>query len=72
MAIKNPTNYYEDIVYISANPYISNVNYHGFHGSKHFYKVIPCWDSDWNEKLKTVHPKDAVSATLKYNKKMNR
>ena len=62
-------NFYKDIIYISANPYISNVKYRGFHGSKHFYRVEPVWDYGWDSNIGTVHPKTVVWSTIRLVKK---
>jgi len=60
--IKNFPGYYEDIVYVSANPRISHVEIDGFRGTDHFYKVIHVWDFGWDEELGTVPP-DIVTDT---------
>ena len=48
-----------DIVYITANPYVSAL----FRDM--FYKIIPVWDFGWDESLKTVPPKRVYEAALK-------
>jgi len=49
---------YDDVIYVSANPYInSKGEVKGFKASNHFYKVIDVWDWGWDEDLGTVHPK---------------
>ena len=49
---------YNDVIYISANPFInSKVEVLNFNSKNHFYKVIDVWDWGWNENLGTVHPK---------------
>lgn len=50
---------YNDIVYISANPYInSRTKIKGFRASDHFFKIIDVWQSHWDESAGTVQPKD--------------
>ena len=52
---------YEDVVYVSANPYInSRIEVGGFSGSEHFLDVMDVWDWGWDLTLGTVHP-DAVN-----------
>jgi arylsulfatase A-like enzyme len=52
---------YEDVVYVSSNPYINGVRaVRGFLGSEHFGKVYDVWSTAWNRKKGTVLPK-AVS-----------
>jgi len=65
----NFNKYYDDVVYVSANPYISNVEFHGFKGFEHFFKVIPVWDYGWDKKTGTVHPRKVVEAALKAKKR---
>jgi len=49
--------YYEDIVYISANPFInSKIEIEGFYAKRHFYKVIDVWNWGWDNRLGTVPP----------------
>jgi hypothetical protein len=61
---RNFPRYYEDIVYISANPYISTIEFQGFCGSEHFSKVESVWDYGWDEATGTVHPQEVVKAAL--------
>lgn len=57
---------YDDVVYVSANPYISSkVEVSGFNAKNHFYRVIDVWDWGWSEKLGTVHPKEVNRAAQK-------
>ena len=51
---------YDDVIYVSANPYINSgkeITHHGlsYDGREHFSKVIDVW-KDWDEKLGTVPP----------------
>lgn len=49
---------YNDVIYISANPYInSKGEVKGFKATDHFHKVIDVWDWGWDAELGTVHPK---------------
>ena len=50
---------YDDIVYVTANPWVSKV------AGDMFHKTIPVWKDGWDEDLDTVHPK----ITTKYAKK---
>jgi len=56
-----------DIIYISANPYINSkgicMEYIDLK-HYHFYKIIDVWNFGWNEKLGTVHPKEVNKAAL--------
>lgn len=42
---------FNDIVYVTANPWVSMV------ARNLFYKLIPVWKDGWDEDLWTVHPK---------------
>lgn len=60
--------YYDDIVYITANPYIESIKHK-------FYKVISVWKDGWDKKEKTVLPETmyefAVDAIAEHpNKKL--
>jgi hypothetical protein len=49
--------YYDDIIYISANPYINSVTaVRGFCGKDHFNQVFDLWLEDWDYKHGTVLP----------------
>lgn len=70
---KNFDEYYDDIVYISANPYISDIEIKGFRltdrflsfrGTDHFFKVEKVWEYGWDEKLNTVPPEVVTEAAL--------
>lgn len=70
---KNFTRKHKDIIYVSANPFISNIKIKGFNGSHYFYKVYDVWKNGWNNKLHSVHPKEinkeAIQLTKEYPKK---
>lgn len=48
---------YHDIIYISANPYISEYIFKKTLGFNPFLQIIPVWDWGWNNDFLTVHPK---------------
>jgi len=61
------TDYYSDVIYISANPYInSKVGIEGFDAKRHFYRVVDVWDFGWDNELGTVPPREVNRAALKY------
>jgi len=64
--IKNFKDRYDDIVYVSANPYVNskNVKINVFKATEHFHKVIDVWEWGWNDQLNTVHPEKVNEATL--------
>jgi len=71
---KNFTEKYKDVVYISANPFISSLKfdnhlYPDFVGTNHFSKVVSCWEKNWDDVLGTVRPKKVTETALKYIKK---
>lgn len=48
---------YDDIVYISANPWInSETKVRSFEADAHFFEIIDVWKWGWDENLGTVHP----------------
>lgn len=59
--------YYENIIYISPNPFINSkreIRFRGdagdlryFDAKKHFYKIIDVWNYGWDNKIDKVHPK---------------
>ena len=61
------TDYYSDVIYISANPYVnSKMGIAGFDAKRHFYKVVDVWDFGWDNELGTVPPREVNKAALKY------
>jgi hypothetical protein len=66
--------FYNDIIYISANPYINSFHTtSGFNAEQlifqidaknYFFKVIDVWQYGWNEILGTVHPKEMTQMSL--------
>jgi hypothetical protein len=60
---------YEDVVYVSANPYInSRMAVRDFDARDHFHEVIDVWDWGWDEELGTVHPGAVNRAAVKASK----
>jgi hypothetical protein len=54
---KSFPDYYEDVIYISANPYINSlVPVRGFLAKDHFHKTFDLWLEDWDEDKGTVLP----------------
>lgn len=52
---RNFTDYYEDVVYVAGNPYVSRLageNY--FDAEEHFFHVDNVWDHSWDEDADTV------------------
>ncbi len=70
--------YFEDVIYVSANPYINSFHAEsGFDIKKrffkldaknHFYKVIDVWSFGWDNKLGTVHPETLTQIALSLRK----
>jgi len=58
-----------DIVYISANPFINNLKRKGQFWSSNFYKVVSLWNLAWDEELGTVKPERMVKEANKIIKK---
>jgi len=69
-------NFYEDIIYISANPFINSKEkvcfkprygkMECFDAKKHFFKIVDVWDFGWNDDLGTVHPSQVNKAFVKF------
>lgn len=58
--------YYDDIVYVSTNPYINSaVSVENFLGKDHFFKIYDIWNEGWDEKENTVLPDTITKATIK-------
>ena len=55
---KNNPHSFKDIVYVSANPYVTMFL------SAEFHRIIPVWDYGWDSNLNTVPPENVVEATL--------
>lgn len=50
------TDFYHDIVYISANPNINSFSNYGLDAEKRFAGIIDVWDWGWDNNRKTVLP----------------
>ncbi len=56
---------YEEIVYVSSNPYINRVSrIKGFLGSEHFARVYDVWVDGWDERKGTVLPETVTAAAV--------
>ncbi|RLF49630.1 MAG: hypothetical protein DRN20_01615 [Thermoplasmata archaeon] len=67
--VKNFTEYYHDVIYISPIPFINSmkaVKYRGFYfdAKKHFYRVVDLWKHGWDNTLQTVRPEAVNTAAL--------
>lgn len=68
------SDFYEDIVYISSNPYINSIHpIKDFDSKSHFPLIIDVWATGWNPEIGTVYPhtvtKEALKAIKQYPKK---
>jgi hypothetical protein len=62
---KSFPDYYDDIVYISANPQISaNLPVYGYLASEHFHKVHEIWKTGWDSQSGTVLPETLTNAAI--------
>lgn len=62
--------FYDDVVYLSANPYInSRTPIRGFNAKEHFHRVIDIWDVGWDESFQTVMPVTVKEYAIEYSKK---
>jgi hypothetical protein len=63
----------KEVVYLSANPFVSNYYLSEWKYSNLFYRLEEVWDDGWENKLKTVPPrvltKKALTAFRKYKNK---
>lgn len=58
--------FYDDVVYISANPQFSATSeVYGFCAGDHFHKVHQIWKSDWNYEKATVLPEVLTEAAVR-------
>ncbi len=65
-AIKVFRKYYDDVVYVSANPHInSKMEVHGFNASEHFSNIIDVCIWGWDEELDTVHPETVYKSVIR-------
>ena len=64
------TDYYDNVVYISSNPYInSQISISSCDARKRFFKVIDVWEFGWDDELGTVPPWTLTLAALSYVEK---
>ena len=62
---KSFTEYYEDVVYISSNPFINSIKpFPDFTGKDHFFKIINVWLDYWQANLGTVCPENVTQQAL--------
>jgi hypothetical protein len=62
---KSFPDYYDDIVYISANPQISaNLPVYGYLAKEHFHKVHEIWKTGWDSQSGTVLPETLTNAAI--------
>lgn len=59
----------KDIVYVSANPYVSNTELIKYIGYNPFYHIEPVWEYGWDDKLGTVPPEAVTKAAIKCKNK---
>lgn len=65
--LKTFKDYYDDVVYISANPYSnSKVPKAGFDAKKHFFRVVDVWRFGWNVDVGTVPPDKVNEAVISW------
>lgn len=66
---KNFQGDYPDTVYVSGNPYISEVKLMEFFGKVPFHHLEEVWSYRWDENAGTVRPESITSAALAAQKK---
>ena len=57
--LRNFDGKYDDIVYVTANPFVDELLKGRFH------RIVPVWKYGWSEELGTVHPKKTYEYALK-------
>lgn len=59
--------YHEDIVYVSATPYVNSrgITREGWTAVQHFHDIVDVWDDGWDEGLGTVPPGAVTDAALR-------
>ncbi|MFX0136552.1 MAG: hypothetical protein ACFFDN_23130 [Candidatus Hodarchaeota archaeon] len=60
---------YKDVVYVSANPYISKLKLKQLVGFNPFYHIEPVWKYGWDHYLSTVPPENVTIASIKMMEK---
>lgn len=66
---RNFSEYYEDTIYVSSNPFIASNDVMGFNASDHFYKIEEVWKYGWDEGFGTVFPNEVTKAAIRIDKK---
>ncbi|MHC4789903.1 MAG: hypothetical protein ACYS8Y_00460, partial [Planctomycetota bacterium] len=62
---KSFTQYYDDVIYISANPYINSLApVKGFLAKNYFFKIYDLWLDDWNNQKGTVLPETVTKKAI--------
>lgn len=57
--------YYDDVIYISTNPYINSLApVKGFSAKEHFYKVYDVWREHWDRATNGVLPEAVTRASI--------
>ena len=57
--------YYDDLIYISSNPYINSIStVRGFTAKDHFFKVYDVWRHHWDNEKKAVLPEAMTRAAV--------
>jgi hypothetical protein len=62
------TDVYDDVTYISANPYINSLGVvleGRFKAVDHFEKIVDVWDFGWSELYRGIHPQEVNNAFFK-------
>ncbi len=58
--------YYNDIVYITANPQINITDeVYGYKAGDHFYKIHEIWRQHWDANIGTVFPENVTNESIK-------
>jgi hypothetical protein len=66
---KNFTRRYPDVIYVSANPWVSETMFLKSLGFNPFFRIEEVWDFGWNEDHKTVLPETVTQAAIENVKK---
>lgn len=63
---KSFPDYYDDIIYISANPQIcAALKVYGYCAGEHFHKVHEVWNDQWDKEMGTVLPETLTNAAVR-------
>lgn len=56
---------YDDVIYVSANPYInSKIEIKGLNAQNYFHRIIDVWEDGWNDDLGTVPPSEVNKSVI--------